>query len=116
MAKTGRPKIEIDWKLLDAILQYGATLKDCANMCNCSEDTIERRIKKEKGDTFAAYRTKRMTGVKFTLIQKAIEMAKNGDRTMLIFSLKNLAGWADKIDNKLSGETSIKIDIDDAKL
>lgn len=113
---TGRPKIEIDWKLLDAILQYGASKKDCATMCECSEDTIEKRIREAKDDTFTAYRAKRMTGVKFTLIQKAIDMAKSGDRTMLIFSLKNLAGWADKLDQHDISDIKIQIDSADAKL
>ncbi len=92
----GRPKKEFDWPKLNAILQYSATKADCADVMEVSEDTIERRIKKEYGLTFAAYRTKKMGKVRIMLVQKAIEQAKSGNATMMIFCLKNLCGWADK--------------------
>ena len=108
----GRPKLEFDWSKLDAVLQYGASLKDCANIMDCCADTVEKRIKKERGMRFSEYRDKRMTGVKFTLIQKAIEAAKNGNTTMLIFCLKNLCGWADK--QEQDNDTQISITYKDA--
>jgi len=37
-----------------------------------------------------------MSHTRYALIQKAISEALNGNTTMLIFSLKNLCGWADK--------------------
>lgn len=102
-----RPRIELDWSKLDAILQYGAFLRDCANVMGCSEDTIEKRIIEEKGVGFTEYRAQKMSGVKFTLIQKAIQMAKTGNTTMMIFCLKNLAGWSDK--NEVSQESKIEV-------
>ena len=48
--------------------------------------------------TFGEYHELRMENTATKLQQKAIEMALKGDRTMMIFCLKNLAKWADKID------------------
>lgn len=46
--------------------------------------------------TFEEYHESRISRTATKLQQKALEMALNGDRTMLIFCLKNLAGWSDK--------------------
>ena len=93
--KMGRPEIPFDWTRLDAILQYKASLADSAEIMQVSEDTIEKRIKDKYKITFTEYRDKKMSTVRLSLVQKAIHMAKAGDRTMLIFCLKNLCGWND---------------------
>lgn len=94
-------KINLDWKVLDTLLQFKVTLKFVAFEMGVSENTIQRNIKDVKGMTFEEYHKLKLnrTGVK--LQQKAIEMAIAGDRTMLIFCLKNLSGWADKIDQEI---------------
>lgn len=94
-------KINLDWKVLDTLLQFKVTLKFCAFELGCSENTIQRNIKEVKGMTFEEYHALKLnrTGVK--LQQKAIEMAIAGDRTMLIFCLKNLAGWTDKTEQQI---------------
>lgn len=111
-----RPRIELDWSKLNAVLQYGARLEECADIMECSADTIEKRIREEHNLRFTEYRAQKMTKVKFTLIQKAIEMAKSGDRTLMIFCLKNLAGWADKqeVDSiNRNIEVNLKYNLDD---
>jgi hypothetical protein len=94
-----QPKVEIDWKILDTLLQFKVTLKFCAEYLECSVDAIQRRIKEEKGKTFEEYHASKLGRTAVKLQQKAIEMALTGDRTMMIFCLKNLAGWADKVDH-----------------
>jgi len=111
--KMGRPPIEFDWELLDKILQFRPSLDDTATIMKCSADLVEKKIKSRHGITFSDYRNKRMANVRLTLVQKAIDMAKNGDRVMLIFTLKNLCGWCDNpemvnTDSKLEGTLIIK--------
>ena len=38
-------KVEFDWDVLDAMLQFKVTLKFCADYLNVSTDAIQRRIK-----------------------------------------------------------------------
>lgn len=90
-----KPGDPFDWDLLDMLLQFKPSLADTATLMKCSEDTLEIFIKKKYKVTFSEYRDKRMASVRMTLVQKAIEMARNGDRVMLIFCLKNLCGWTD---------------------
>ena len=54
-------------------------------------------------DNFRDLYTKGVNSTKQRLRQKALDMALNGDRVMLIFSLKNLVGWSD---NPASNEDS----------
>lgn len=59
-----RPRTKIQYSQLDKLLGLQCTLKECAFYFNCSEDTIERAVKRDTGLTFAEYReVKRQAGL-----------------------------------------------------
>ena len=94
-----RPRLEIDQEQLEAFCRMNPTLKDAAAFFKCSEDTIERRCKDFGYESFADARQQNMVHTRLKLIRKAISMADAGNVPMLIFSLKNLCGWVDKMEN-----------------
>lgn len=93
----GRPAIKIDEDQLRSIMRMKPTLKDVANFFQCSEDTIENHIKAKWGKRFSEFRDENMVFTRFNLIRTAIAKAEKGDNVMLIFCLKNLCGWRDKL-------------------
>lgn len=111
--KIGRPKKELDWKLLDSILQFGARLIDCSEMCNMSDDSIQKRIKEEHGCTFSEYRNRKMSKMRMKLLQKQFDVAMSGNVALLIWLGKQHLDQKDKAETTLDVST-IKIDIDDA--
>jgi hypothetical protein len=107
-----------DWEKLDAILRYKATIVDCSEMLDVSHDTVERNIKKKYDMTFTEYRDKKLTHTRLSLIQKALEQAKTGNTTMLIFCLKNLCGWSDKMEHGFEKDKQtivLKYNLDEKK-
>ena len=52
--------------------------------------------------TFEEYKDSKMDRTRLKLQQKAIIMANNGNATMMIFCLKNLCKWSDKIEDKIA--------------
>lgn len=113
------PKIEVDYKVLDALLQFKVPLYFVADYMKVSRDTIIRRLKEDHDMTFAEYHELRLMRTATKLQQKAIEMALAGNATMMIFSLKNLAGWSDKIDNDIkiqSNGITITVNKDESDL
>lgn len=96
------PKFD-DEKLqqLKAFLRLKPTLEDTAHFFDVDARTIERVIRKHFNKTFVEFRQQNMVHTRHSLIRKAIEKAKNGDNVMLIFCLKNLCGWKDKIETEL---------------
>lgn len=91
-----RPKIEINWDELDAMLQFGPSRRFVADHFGVSENTIERNIKEKHKMTFKEYKDLKMDKVRLKLQQKAISMGLGGHAAMLIFALKNLCNWTDK--------------------
>jgi hypothetical protein len=103
----GRPALDFDWPVLDAMLQFKVTKKFCADYLGVSEDTIDRRIKDKHNMKFSDYHELKMSRTGLKLQQKAIEMALKGNTTMMIFSLKNLAKWSDNVDIGVSGPIQV---------
>lgn len=88
-------------------MQFKPTLRDCAGIFDCSEDTISRYIQKYEGLSFFDFREKYLGQTRLKLQTKAIQMALGGDKVMLIFSLKNLCAWKDNPDFTLETDDSI---------
>lgn len=107
-----RPKLEIDWKELDAMMQFGPSLRFVADHFGVSHKTIERRIQEDKGLTFAEYKELKMDKVRLKLQQKIISKALNGDNVALIFALKNYCGWADKKEVEVDQKAPFKFAYD----
>ena len=87
------------WDKLDGLLAYKSSLLVCSDILEVSETTIKKHIKKRYSLTFGEYAEKKLSRTKVKLVQKAMEMANAGDRVMLIFCLKNINKWADKVDD-----------------
>lgn len=109
----GRTKLEINWAVLDALVQRGATKVSAAAILEVSHDTIERRIEEKYGCNFEEYKAQKFEKTKAKLVERAIDKALNGDNTMLIFCLKNLCGWADKIESEFSNKEAFQVVFND---
>jgi hypothetical protein len=107
-----RPRIELNQGQFEALLRMNPTLKDTAAFFRCSEDTIERRAKEFGYLDFADARQQNMVHTRLTLIRKAITMGESGNVPMLIFSLKNLCGWVEKVESTNENLSKIQINID----
>jgi hypothetical protein len=120
MAKRGPKFAQLDWNKLDMALSLGATIQIAADYCELSVDTIYRRIKEKHGITAEEYRERKTANIKLKLIQKAHQLATQDSPnvTMLIFCLKNLAGWADKVEHGFDKEKRtilLKYNLDESK-
>lgn len=98
--KMGRPAVNIEKEKLAALMRMKPTLADTAAFFECGQRTIEEFIRKNYDLTFREFREQRMVHTRLSLIRKAISKAEGGDNTMLIFCLKNLCGWRDKVEQQ----------------
>lgn len=89
---------EFNWDVFDALLQFKVSKKFCAEYMSVSEDLIERRLREVKDMTFTQYHQLKMQKTGMKLQQKILEKALDGNMTALIFALKNMAGWSDKVE------------------
>lgn len=90
---------------LGALCRMKPTRADCAAFFQCSEDTIERRIKEETGLKFAEFRERHFVKTIYDLQREALKRAKKSD-TILIFALKNFCNWSDK-----QSENNIQVNV-----
>jgi hypothetical protein len=102
-------KCKFDWVKLDSYLEFKASLRNCSFLLGVSEDTIQRHIKNRFNCTFREYREGRMAPIGHKLAEKAVTMAMQGNVPMLIFCLKNLSGWSDKIEHSTESDKSFKL-------
>lgn len=96
MAKTGRPKFIIDWADFDKLCHLQCSLREISAWLDCSEDTIERRVKEDKGMSFADYFDIKRGKGRVSLRRKQYDVAMSGSVPMLIFLGKQYLNQKDK--------------------
>lgn len=100
MAKTGRPKLDVDFEVVDQLCMMQCTAEEIAAVLKVSVDTLDRRIKENFGMTFAEYfKQKRVAGNMSLRKAQWDKAVHGGNTTMLIFLGKQYLGQADKIEN-----------------
>ena len=110
-AKMGRPPIEIDWKQFDQMCALHCTKKEIAALFFCCEETIENKVMEQWGMTFSAYFEQKSADGKKALRRKQLEVALNGNATMLIWLGKQHLGQADKIENNNINNDTVKMSV-----
>jgi len=103
----GRPRIEIDWVEFDKLCTMQCTLVEIAGWFECSEDTIERRIREKYDCTFAELFTQKRSKGKISLRRKQYETALKGNVAMLIWLGKQYLGQSDKQDSTINQRVEI---------
>ena len=91
--KVGRPKIELDEDLLLKLATIHGTMKEMVDIMGCSEDTLK--------NNFSGIIDKGKAQGKMRLRRKQMEVALEGNPTMLIFLGKAMLGQSD---NPLNSE------------
>lgn len=86
--KQGRPKADISEEHVVALAKAGCTVEEMAAFLKVNKKTLERRFGKAIEDG-------RLTR-NVSLRRKQVELAMNGDRTMLIWLGKQLLGQSEK--------------------
>tara|TARA_R100000388_G_C7218210_1_gene147377 strand:- start:17 stop:415 length:399 start_codon:yes stop_codon:yes gene_type:complete len=104
-------KTPFSWDKLDGLLAYKANLTTCEEILGVHQNTIKNHIKSRYGQTFTEYQDRKLSVTKLRLVQKAIKMAENGSATMLIFCLKNICKWVDKVETTEIDTSPIQIEI-----
>lgn len=107
----GRKKAIIDWEgTVVPLLMSGAGATTISRALGVGEQTIYRACERDNKVSFEEYRRQNLALGTEALIKKGYQMAMKGDRTMLIFYLKNRAGYADRTitDNNISLPTAVE--------
>lgn len=111
MARTGRPKIEIDQKHFEQLCGLQCTLDEIAFWFKCSEDTIERWCKRTyDGATFADTYKKHSAFGKISLRRYQFALAKKS-ATMCIWLGKQMLGQKDINVMRMTGENGGAIEV-----
>ena len=101
----GRKAAEIDWGKLNGMLLFKATKDLCASELGVSKDKLHEDIRKRYGMTFQEYADKILDKTRWKLQNKAITLALGGNVSMLIFCLKNICKWSDRVETTLSEDS-----------
>jgi len=102
-----RPKADINFELVDAMLEAGCTGTEVAARLGMHEDTLTNRIKEEKKMGFSAYRQQKVAKGDQLLRETLFAKAKNGDTTSLIFLGKTRLGMSEKMEVQHSASDAL---------
>ena len=102
-----RPKIEIDFKLVENLCEIQCTGEEIASVLEIDYDTLNSRVKEEYGISFSEYYKKKSEAGKMSLRRMQWKAAERGNTTMLVWLGKQYLGQKDK--SELSGDSDSPI-------
>lgn len=103
----GRPLALIDWRTVDRLLQAGCTGVQIAARLGIANETLYRATEREHKMGFDAYAADKRAHGDTLLLEKQMEAAMKGDKTMLIWLGKQRLGQKERSANE--NETLIKV-------
>lgn len=110
MARTGRPRKEINQKLFENLCGIQCTEIEICSALECSEDTINRWCKRTYGTTFAeTYKRKSQLG-KSSLRRAQFRLAEK-NATMAIWLGKQYLGQKDIVEQNINAD-GVKVIVD----
>jgi hypothetical protein len=95
-SNAGRKKVVIDWKRVDKSLMSGSNGVQVSAMLGVHPDTLYNKCKEVKKMDFSAYQQQKRQEGNDVLLGLQYELAKSGDRGMLIWLGKNRLDQSDK--------------------
>ena len=111
MARTGRPRKEIDQVQFEKLCAICCTQKEIADFFECSIDTVNRWCKRTYKLTFADTYEKKSVNGKISLRRWQLKAAEAGNAALLIFLGKNMLGQTDKVETENKNDNSININV-----
>lgn len=107
----GRKLTNLNFELIDGAISIGADVKQCLYILETKgvkidAKTLQRHIRRKFDMTYSEYRDSRMTPTKVKLVQTAIRKALEGNTVLMIFCLKNLCGWSDRVESSISPDNN----------
>ena len=111
MARTGRPKKEIDQNQFEKLCSICCTQKEIADFFDCSIDTINRWCKRTYKLTFADTYEKKSSPGKISLRRWQFKAAEAGNTSLLIFLGKQYLGQSDRIETDNKNDSTININV-----
>jgi hypothetical protein len=101
MAKTGRPRKEMDWKKFNELCQIHCTQDEIAAVLDVSVDTIDKRCKEEFNLCFSELYKQKRAGGRASLRHRQFQLAMDPDHksaaTLLIWLGKQWLGQTDQL-------------------
>ena len=102
MKKMGRPKVPIDFKLLENLCGIQCTMEEIAMVMSVTVETIDARCQEEHGITFSEYYQQKKAKGKSSLRHKQWQVAMSGDKTLLVWLGKQHLGQTDKNESTMT--------------
>lgn len=106
MAIMGRPKKEIDWEEFDKLCHIQCTKKEIAAWFDCSEDTIENKIREKFDTTFSVVYDQKRCGGKISLRRTQFQMAEKS-AAMAIWLGKQYLDQTEKVEQIIEQTSDI---------
>jgi hypothetical protein len=111
MAKRGPKPIQIDWEQFDKLCYIQCSLLEIAAFFECSEDTIENKVKQTHGIKFSDYSKQKRGKGKISLRRKQFDQAMHGNTTLLIWLGKQYLEQSDKQESKIEQQQTGEVKI-----
>jgi len=105
----GRPRVVVDWAVVDKYLQAGCNGTEVAAVLGIDNETLYRRCQDDHKVGFEVYKQAKRAHGDSLLRAKQYQVAMTGDKTMLVWLGKQRLDQRDKQEVEQQGAIEVKI-------